>query len=168
MEYKIHNSWKRLEILSIVYKMSVDIKAFCYLNKYNLIEKLSKFIMTNNMDFLKFLFSPKPVRVMSYTEKKEVTSLARKISNYYQTCNLENSGYLNEDEIKIDIEHIKSYTDVCSVNRAIKKHNSVTGSKIPINVCYSEYELTRQDERIIRQKMMGLTIRRGKFILDFS
>ena len=101
MEYKIHNSWKRLEILSIVYKMSVDIKAFCYLNKYNLIEKLSKFIMTNNMDFLKFLFSPKPVRVMSYTEKKEVTSLARKISNYYQTCNLENSGYLNEDEIKI-------------------------------------------------------------------
>ena len=54
------------------------------------------------------------------------------------------------------------------MNRAIKKHNSVTGSKIPINVCYSEYELTRQDERIIRQKMMGLTIRRGKFILEFD
>jgi len=74
MSDKIHNSWKRLEILSIIYKLSVDIKAFCYLNKYDLVEKLSKFIITNDFEFLKFLFHPKPVRILSYKMRTYIYS----------------------------------------------------------------------------------------------
>ena len=165
---KIHNTWKRLEILSIIYKLSVDIKAFCYLNKYDLVEKLSKFIITNNLDFLKFLFNPKPERILSYKMKKDITSKAKKISNYYQTCNLENSGYLNLEEIDKDIEYIKEYTDICSVNRAIKKYNLLTKSDLPVDMCYSEYELSIKDEKTIRQKMKGLSVKRGVFVMDFT
>lgn len=165
---QIHNSWKRLEIISILYKLSVDIKAFCYLNKYDLVEKLSKFIITNKMDFLKFLFCPKPVRVISYALKKEITGKAKKICNYYQTCNFENSGYLNQEEIDMDIEDIKEYTDICSVNRAIKQYNFITKNTLPVDILFSEYELTRIDEKKIRQKMLGLTVKHGKFIVKFD
>ena len=165
---KIHNSWKRLEILSIIYKLSVDIKAFCYLNKYDLVEKLSKFIITNDFEFLKFLFHPKPVRILSYKMRKEITGKARKISNYYQSYNLENSGYKNLQEIEQDINDIKEYTDLCSVNKVIKKYNLLTKSDLPVDLSYSEYELSIKDEKTIRQKMKGLSVNRGTFIVEFS
>ena len=163
-EYHIHQSWKRLEILNIIYKLSIDIKAYCYLNKYDLNEKLTAFILTNNYKILFFLFSAKPTRKIKYYDKTILTQKARKICNYCRSLSLEYSGYFHMD----DIEDIKEYTDICSVNKAIKQWNKVSGSKYKTDAYYSEYELTIEDEKKIRQRMLGLNVRHGKFIVKFD
>jgi len=167
-EYHIHGTWKRLEILNIIYKLSIDIKAYCYLNKYDLNEKLTSFILTNDYQILYFLFSAKPQRKIKYYDKTILTQKSRKISNYCRSLNLEHSGYLNMDEIQIDIEDIKDFTDICSVNRAMKLWNKVSGSDYKTDAYYSEYELTLEEEKKMRQRMLGLTVKRGKFLVEFS
>ena len=167
-EYHIHQSWKRLEILNIIYKLSIDIKAYCYLNKYDLNEKLTAFILTNNYKILFFLFSAKPQRKIKYYDKTILTQKARKVCNYCRSLNLEYSGYFHMDEIQIDIEDIKDYTDICSVNKAIKQWNKVSNSTYKTDAYYSEYELTIEDEKKIRQRMLGLNVKHGKFIIKFD
>tara|TARA_R110000851_G_scaffold213530_2_gene366110 strand:- start:357 stop:887 length:531 start_codon:yes stop_codon:yes gene_type:complete len=167
-EYHIHQTWKRLEVLNIIYKLSIDIKAYCYLNKYDLNEKLTSFILTNNYKLLFFLFSAKPTRKIKYYDKTILTQKARKVCNYCRSLSLEYSGYFHMDEVHMDIEDIKGFTDICSVNKAIKQWNKITGNNLKTDAYYSEYEMTIEEQKKIRQQMLGLNIKRGKFVITFE
>ena len=72
------------------------------------------------------------------------------------------------DEVHMDIEDIKDFTDICSVNKAIKQWNKITGNNLKTDAYYSEYEMTLEEQKKIRQKMLGLNIKRGKFLITFE
>ena len=164
----IHKSWKRIEILNIIDKLGLYIKEYSYLNKHECFTKFGQYIIDNDIKELEYLFSTKPVIHIPMAKRSILTRKAKKICVYCENLDLEICGYTSIIQVKDDVNIIKEYQFVPCIRKAVDYWNAISDEKIPYDQEQLEYELSIQDEKLIRKKLCGLTIKKGTFNMDFS
>ena len=164
----IHKSWKRIEILNIIDKLGIDVKTYSYLNKDDCFIKFSLYIKSNNIKELEYLFRTKPVIHMPIHKRSILTKKARKVLNYCKTLDLNESEYVSIIKVKEDIDLIKEYQWIPCIRKAIQSWNEINEEFIPNIQEKLEYELTLDEEKALKRKLKGLTVKKGIFILDLS
>ena len=164
----IHKSWKRIEVLNIIDKLGIDVKQYSYLNKDDCFNKFTLYIESENIKKLEYLFKTKPVIHIPIHKRSILTKKAKKILNYCKTLDLNESEYISIIKVKEDIDLIKEYQWIPCIRKAIQSWNEINDDLIPYIQEKLEYELTLDEEKVLKRKLKGLTVKKGIFILDLS
>ena len=164
----IHKSWKRIEVLNIIDKLGLDVKQYSYLNKDDCFSKFTLHIESENIKKLEYLFKTKPVIHIPIHKRSILTKKAKKILNYCKTLDLNESEYISIIKVKEDIDLIKEYQWIPCIRKAIQSWNEINDDLIPYIQEKLEYELTLDEENVLKRKLKGLTVKKGIFILDLS
>ena len=164
----IHKSWKRIEVLNIIDKLGLDVKQYSYLNKDDCFSKFTLHIESENIKKLEYLFKTKPVIHIPIHKRSILTKKAKKILNYCKTLDLNESEYISIIKVKEDIDLIKEYQWIPCIRKAIQSWNEINDDLIPYIQEKLEYELTLDEEKVLKRKLKGLTVKKGIFILDLS
>tara|TARA_R110000744_G_scaffold374961_1_gene488062 strand:- start:191 stop:691 length:501 start_codon:yes stop_codon:yes gene_type:complete len=164
----IHKSWKRIEILNIIDKLGLDVKKYSYLNKVNLFTKFTDHIRSEKILDLEYLFKTKPIINLPMCQRSILTKKARKVEQYCNTLDLEIALYTSIIQVKEDVKFIQSYQFIPCVRKAIQSWNEISEEYIPYIQTLAEYDITSEEEILLKRKMKALTVKRGNFIIKFE
>jgi len=133
-----------------------------------LLSKFTLHIESENIKKLEYLFKTKPVIHIPIHKRSILTKKAKKILNYCKTLDLNESEYISIIKVKEDIDLIKEYQWIPCIRKAIQSWNEINDDLIPYIQEKLEYELTLDEEKVLKRKLKGLTVKKGIFILDLS
>lgn len=183
----IHKSHTKKDLIEIidVYDLK-DIDNYRELNKDTLISLLDLHLRTIDMitprkeyfdiedlDELRFyLKNPSPKQMLSIKEKDVVIDKAKHIIFFCKIAGycLGATTYQTKEEVLIDAEYIRKYSDISTIRRAIKLLNNWGELDAPIQpvITYRCQQRLEKKKRLKNDGLAKMTKSTGKFVLSFD
>jgi hypothetical protein len=104
--------------------------------------------------------------------KSAIILLCKKLMSFYKgNFNYDNSFYKNKDEVLLDIDTIRKWGDIASVRKCCNMYQDWyfmnTLTKIDVIISEEVQEKLKIQEQIKKYSNPILTIRKGKYLVEF-